>query len=102
MIFEQHYLDCLSQASYLIGDETTKRAVLVDPRRDVSAYLESAADHGLSVELVLESHFHADFLSGHLELAAQTGATIGYGSVAETEFDCRKLADGEQIHIMFA
>ncbi len=97
MIFEQHYLDCLSQASYLIGDKTTKRAVVVDPRRDVSVYLESAAEHGLTIELVLETHFHADFLSGHLELAEATGAAIGYGAVAETEFESRKLADGEQI-----
>ena len=96
MIFEQHYLGCLSQASYLIGDESTGRAAVVDPRRDVSEYLEVAAQHGLTIELVLETHFHADFLSGHLELAAATGATIGYGSVAEPEFEHRKFADGEK------
>ena len=73
MIFEQHYLDCLSQASYLIGDESTGRAVVVDPRRDIGEYLASAEEHGLSIELVLETHFHADFLSGHLELAEATG-----------------------------
>ncbi|MEZ5167939.1 MAG: MBL fold metallo-hydrolase [Acidimicrobiales bacterium] len=99
MIFEQHYLECLSQASYLIGDESTGRAVVVDPRRDVAPYLESAAEHGLSIELVLETHFHADFLSGHLELAAATGAEIGYGDVAETEFPSRKLAHGERISL---
>ena len=99
MIFEQHYLDCLSQASYFIGDETTKRAVVVDPRRDVSAYLDTAREHGLTIELVIETHFHADFLSGHLELAATTGAEIAYGSVAETEFPSRKLADGENISL---
>lgn len=97
MIFEQHYLDCLSQASYLIGDESTGRAVVVDPRRDIAPYLESAVEHGLTIELVIETHFHADFLSGHLEMAAATGATIAYGSVAETEFESRKLADGELI-----
>jgi hydroxyacylglutathione hydrolase len=96
VIFEQHYLDCLSQASYLVGDETTGRAVVVDPRRDVAAYLESAEEHGLTIELVLETHFHADFLSGHLELAESTGATIGYGSEAETEFESRKFLDGER------
>ena len=90
MIFEQHYLECLSQASYLIGDETTGRAVVVDPRRDISPYLESAAEHGLQIELVIETHFHADFLSGHLELAAATGATIAYGSAADTEFESRQ------------
>ncbi|MFV0523759.1 MAG: MBL fold metallo-hydrolase [Acidimicrobiales bacterium] len=97
MIFEQHYLECLSQASYVIGDTTTGRAVVVDPRRDIQPYLDTLAEHGLSLELVLETHFHADFLSGHLELAEATGAAIGYSSVAETEFPSRKLADGERI-----
>ena len=60
-------------------------------------YLESAAEHGLTIELVIETHFHADFLSGHLELAAATGAEIAYGAVADTEFESRKLADGERI-----
>ena len=99
MIFEQHYLDCLSQASYLIGDESSGRAVVVDPRRDVSPYLQSANDQRLSIELVLETHFHADFLSGHLELADATGAAIAYGSIAETEFDARSLAHGERISL---
>ena len=99
MILEQHYLGCLSQASYLIGDESTGRAVVVDPRRDVGVYLESAEAHGLTIELVIETHFHADFLSGHLELAAATGAEIAYGSVAETEFPSRKLAHGERISL---
>jgi hydroxyacylglutathione hydrolase len=70
MIFEQYYLECLSQASYLIADETTGRAVVVDPRRDVQQYLEPARERGATIELVIETHFHADFLSGHLELAA--------------------------------
>lgn len=99
MIFEQHYLECLSQASYFIGDESTGRAVVVDPRRDVAPYLESATEHGMTIELVLETHFHADFLSGHLELAAATGAAIAYGDAGETEFDSRKLADGEEISL---
>ncbi len=99
MIFEQHYLECLSQASYVIGDEASGRAVVVDPRRDIAPYLESAAEHGLAIELVLETHFHADFLSGHLELSAATGAAIAYGSMADTEFDSRKLADGERIEL---
>ena len=99
MIFEQHYLDCLSQASYFIGDETSKRAVVVDPRRDIAPYLESAAEHDMTIELVLETHFHADFLSGHLELADATGATIAYGDQAVTEFESRKLAHGERISL---
>jgi glyoxylase-like metal-dependent hydrolase (beta-lactamase superfamily II)/rhodanese-related sulfurtransferase len=99
MEFTQYYLDCLSHASYLIGDKTTGRAVVVDPRRDVADYVADAAAAGLTIELVLETHFHADFLSGHLELAAATGAEIGYSSVAETEFESRKLADGERISL---
>ena len=95
MIFQQYYLDCLSHASYLIADENTGRAVVVDPRRDVCGYLADANDLGLTIELVIETHFHADFLSGHLELAKSTGAKIVYSSVAETEFDSRKVADGE-------
>ncbi len=94
MKFTQYYLDCLSQASYLIGDETTGRAVVVDPQRDIAEYVDDAAAAGLAIELVLETHFHADFLSGHLELADATGAEIGFSSVAETEFPSRKLADG--------
>ncbi|MEP4651241.1 MAG: MBL fold metallo-hydrolase, partial [Ilumatobacter sp.] len=99
MIFTQYYLDCLSQASYLIGDETSGRAVVVDPRRDIDEYVRDAADAGLTIELVVETHFHADFLSGHLELAEATGAAIAYSSVAETEFESRKLADGERIEL---
>ena len=99
MIFTQYYLDCLSQASYLIGDETTGRAVVVDPRRDIDEYVRDAADAGLTIELVIETHFHADFLSGHLELAEATGAVIAYSSLADTEFESRKLADGERIEL---
>lgn len=99
MIFEQHYLECLSQASYFIGDTSSGRAVVVDPRRDIAPYLESAKEHGMTIELVLETHFHADFLSGHLELAAATGGAIAYGSKAETEFESRKLDDGERIEL---
>ena len=99
MHFAQYYLDCLSQASYLVGDETTGRAVLVDPRRDVSEYVADAEAAGLTIELVIETHFHADFLSGHLETAAATGAQIGYSSVAETEFDSRALEHGERISL---
>jgi hydroxyacylglutathione hydrolase len=97
--FTQYYLDCLSHASYLIGDTTTGRAVVVDPRRDVQEYLDDAAALGLTIELVIETHFHADFLSGHLELAAATGAEIGFGEVAETEFPSRKLRDGERVSL---
>lgn len=96
MKFMQYYLECLSHASYLIADETTGRAVVVDPRRDVADYLSDAEKLGWRIELVIETHFHADFVSGHLELAAATGATIVYSSVAQTEFASMGVADGER------
>lgn len=96
MFFQQYYLECLSHASYLIGDETTGRAVVVDPQRDVAEYVADATENGLAIELVIETHFHADFLSGHLELAKATGAKIVYSSVAETEFESSGVADGER------
>jgi glyoxylase-like metal-dependent hydrolase (beta-lactamase superfamily II)/rhodanese-related sulfurtransferase len=99
MIFTQHYLDCLSQASYLIADETTGRAVVVDPRRDIDDYLSEAAEHGLRIERVIETHIHADFLSGHLELAAATGARVCYGENADVEFPIEPLRDGQRISL---
>ncbi|MBT2420172.1 MBL fold metallo-hydrolase [Streptomyces sp. ISL-22] len=99
MFFAQYYLDCLSQASYMIADETTGKAVVVDPRRDVSDYLTDAQTHGFTVEAVLNTHFHADFVAGHLELADRTGAWIGYGRRAEAEYPIRRLADGERISL---
>ncbi len=97
MVFTQYYVDCLSQASYLVGDTSTGRAVVVDPRRDVQEYLDDAAAQGLTIVGVINTHFHADFLSGHLELAKATGAWIGYGRVAQAEFETRFLSDGERI-----
>lgn len=99
MIFTQHYLSCLSQASYLIGDESSGRAVVVDPRRDVDIYLKEAAEHGLRIERVIETHIHADFLSGHLELAEATGAVISYGVDADVEFSIEPLRDGQRISL---
>ncbi len=96
MKFNQYYLDCLSHASYLIGDETTGRAVVVDPQRDVSEYIADAKELGMTIELVIETHFHADFLSGHLELAKATGAKIVYSSVAKPEYDYMPVEDGER------
>ncbi|MGA0893235.1 MAG: rhodanese-like domain-containing protein [Ilumatobacteraceae bacterium] len=99
MFFRQYYLACLSHASYMIGDTGTGRAVVVDPQRDISQYLADAAEHGLSIERIFETHFHADFLSGHLELQAATGAAITYGTVgaARTEFPSMAMADGERL-----
>ena len=99
MFFRQYELGCLSLFSYLIGDETTGRAVVVDPERDVSQYLGDAVAHGLRIERVIETHFHADFLSGHLEIAAATGAAISYGEAAKTEFVMDPLADGQRLSL---
>lgn len=101
MFFRQYYLGCLSHASYLVGDEVTGRAVVVDPQRDISQYLEDAADNGLRIEKVIETHFHADFLSGHLELAEATGAAICYGEAAagRAEYPIEVLADGQRLSL---
>ncbi|MGQ0617240.1 MAG: MBL fold metallo-hydrolase [Acidimicrobiia bacterium] len=97
MRFEQYYLECLSQASYVIGDETTGLAAVVDPRRDIGVYLADAGTAGLRIVYVIETHFHADFLSGHLELAAATGAEIVFGDRADPEFPARLAPDGERL-----
>jgi glyoxylase-like metal-dependent hydrolase (beta-lactamase superfamily II) len=99
MIFTQHYLECLSHASSLVGDESTRRAVVVDPRRDVDVYLDEANAKGLPIERVIETHVHADFLSGHLELLARTGATISYGAGAIVEFPIEPLHDGQRLSL---
>ena len=97
MFFRQYQLACLSLFSYMIGDETTGRAVVVDPQRDITGYLEDARAHGLTIERIIETHFHADFLSGHLELARATGAAISYGEEAKADFPITPLADGERV-----
>jgi glyoxylase-like metal-dependent hydrolase (beta-lactamase superfamily II) len=99
MFFRQYQLDCLSLFSYLIGDETTGRAVVVDLQRDISSYLTDAAEQGLRIERIFETHFHADFVSGHLELAAATGATISYGEGAQAEFPTEPFTDGRQLSL---
>lgn len=99
MLFRQYELGCLSLYSYLVGDETTGRAVVVDPQRDVSGYLADAEAHGLRIERVIETHFHADFLSGHLELAAATGAVVSYGASATADFPIEHLDDGQRISL---
>jgi len=74
LYFEQFYLGCLAHASYLLGSEA--EAVVVDPQRDVEIYLEAARQHNLKIRHIFETHLHADFVSGHKELAARTGAEI--------------------------
>ncbi|MDO8364108.1 MAG: MBL fold metallo-hydrolase [Actinomycetota bacterium] len=101
MLFRQYYLGCLSHASYLIGDTDTGQAVVVDPQRDIAEYLADAEANGLTIVKVLETHFHADFLSGHLELAAHTGATIVYGNDAagRAEFPIETYGNGQLIQL---
>jgi glyoxylase-like metal-dependent hydrolase (beta-lactamase superfamily II)/rhodanese-related sulfurtransferase len=83
----------------MIGDETTRRAIVVDPRRDITEYLADAERCGLTIEAVINTHLHADFVSGHLELSAATGAWIGYGEAAQTDYPIRALADGEHVSL---
>jgi glyoxylase-like metal-dependent hydrolase (beta-lactamase superfamily II) len=85
--------------SYLVGDTTSGRAVVVDPQRDISIYLAEATAHGLRIERVIETHFHADFVSGHLELAGATGARVCYGPGAEADFPIDNLADGQRLSL---
>src|SRR5688572_7754907 len=97
MILEQHYLGCLSQASYLIGDEVAGVGAVVDPRRDVEVYLDAARQRGLALRHVILTHFHADFVPGHLELRARTGATIHLGARARASFPFEPLAEGDEL-----
>ncbi len=99
MIFQQFYLTCLAHASYLIGDESSKRAVVVDPQRDVGQYVAFAREHGLTITDVVLTHFHADFVAGHLALRDQVGATVHLGRRAPAEFAFHALADGSVIDL---
>lgn len=97
MILKQFYLNCLAHASYLIGDEQSRTAAVVDPQRDVDAYVAFADEHGLRIAHVFLTHFHADFLAGHLELRDRTGATIYLGAAAKAEYAFRPLHDGDAV-----
>src|SRR5918992_759843 len=97
MYFKQFYLACLAHASYLIGSDG--EAVVVDPQRDVDEYLAEASAQGLQIKYVIETHLHADFVSGHQEIAARTGAEIVFGEKAGVEFPHRAVRDGDEIHI---
>ncbi len=99
MIFKQFYLNCLAHASYLIGDETTHTAVVVDPKRDVQEYLEEADRHGMTIRHVFLTHFHADFVAGHLELRDKTGATIYLGATAQADYAFKPMATGDTLQI---
>lgn len=97
MILRQFYLNCLAHASYLIGDESSGIAAVVDPQRDVQQYLDFAQAHRLEIRHVILTHFHADFVAGHLELRDRTGATVYLGARARAEYDFTPLGDGDRI-----
>ena len=99
MILKQFYLNCLAHASYLIGDERSGTAAVVDPQRDVDQYLEFAAANHLRIAHVFLTHFHADFIAGHLELRDRAGATIYLSSAARAEYAATLLADGEAVEM---
>src|SRR5262245_53518548 len=97
MFFKQFYLGCLAHASYLIGSEG--EAVVVDPQRDIDLYLREAERQGLKIKYVIETHLHADFVSGHRELAARTGAEIIFGAQAGATFQHLAVSEGDEIAI---
>jgi hydroxyacylglutathione hydrolase len=97
MKIKQYYLGCLSHASYLITDDKSKTAAVIDPQRDIGQYLADAAAGGYAIRHVILTHFHADFLAGHIELRDRAGATIYLGNRAEAEFEFVKLNDGDPI-----
>src|SRR5687768_11375418 len=99
MILKQFYLNCLAHASYLIGDEQTHTAAVVDPQRDVDQYLAFAEEHGLHIEHVFLTHLHADFIAGHLELRDRVGAKIYLGAAAKAEYSFVPLRDGDIVEL---
>ena len=99
MILKQFYLNCLAHASYLVADETTGAAAVVDPQRDVDQYVTFAAEHHLRITHVFLTHFHADFLAGHLELRDRVGATICLGREAVAEYDFMPVGDGSVVRL---
>lgn len=99
MFLKQYYLGCLAHASYLIADERTKEAVVVDPQRDIEQYLADAKAGGYTIKYVFLTHFHADFLAGHIELRNRAGAKICMGVRAQAEFDFMAMNDSQVIEL---
>jgi hydroxyacylglutathione hydrolase len=97
MHFRQFYLACLAHASYFIGSEG--EAAVVDPRRDIDIYLDEASQNGFTIKYVIETHLHADFVSGHRELAARTGARVVFGAAAPAKFDFIPVRNGDEIRL---
>src|SRR5262245_39681060 len=99
MILKQFYLNCLAHASYVVADEESGAAAVVDPQRDVDQYLTFAADYNLRITHVFLTHFHADFIAGHLELRDRLGATICLGRKAIAEYEFKPVGDGSVIDL---
>ena len=99
MLLKQFYLNCLAHASYLVADERTGVAAVVDPQRDIGQYLALAEAQGLRIEHVILTHLHADFIAGHLELRDRTGASIYLGAAAQAEYVFTPLRDGDLIEL---
>src|ERR671916_2460431 len=97
MYFKQFYLGCLAHASYLVG--SGGEAAVVDPQRDVDQYLAEADAEGLKIKYVVETHLHADFVSGHRELAERAGAEIVFGARAGAAFPHRAVGDGDELRV---
>jgi glyoxylase-like metal-dependent hydrolase (beta-lactamase superfamily II)/rhodanese-related sulfurtransferase len=97
VILKQFYLNCLAHASYLVGDEKTGIAAVIDPQRDIDQYVAFAAEHALDIRHVFLTHFHADFVAGHLELRDRTGATVYLGAAAKAEYAFTPLGDGDVV-----
>lgn len=97
MIVEQIYTGCLAQGAYYI--ESNGEAVVIDPLREVAPYIQKAERNGAKIKYVLETHFHADFVSGHIDLAKKTGAKIVYGPNAQPDFDFYSAEDGEELKV---
>ena len=95
MIFKQFYLPCLAHASYIIGDEETGTAAIVDPQRDIDQYIAFASEHALQIKHVFLTHLHADFIAGHLELRDRVGATIYLGATAKAAYAFTPFRDGD-------
>jgi rhodanese-related sulfurtransferase/glyoxylase-like metal-dependent hydrolase (beta-lactamase superfamily II) len=99
MILKQYYLGCLAHASYLLGDEATTTSIVVDPQRDIQQYLADADKLRLHIRHVFLTHFHADFLAGHLELRDRCGATIHLGAQAQAEYAFVPMKDGDTLDL---
>jgi len=99
LILKQFYLNCLAHASYLVADSTSGTAAVVDPQRDIDQYLDFATTNRLTIKHVILTHFHADFVAGHLELRDRIGAVIYLGAAAKAEYAFTPLADGDQIDL---